>query len=183
MSDEHDRPAASHPTEGAPSARDSRHLRDCMGMFATGVSVVTTRSPDGGLVGLTVNSFGSLSLDPPLVLWSLDEGAGSVPAFVAATHFAVNVLSAGQLPLALRFSRPGRHRFAGLTVHAGLGGAPLIAGALAWFECETRAHYRHGDHLLFIGEVGRCARAPGTALVFQQGRFGMPVPIEREPRE
>lgn len=152
-----------------------------MGMFATGVTIVTTRSPDGGFVGLTANSFSSLSLDPPLVLWSLGSGAGSAPVFVEATHFAVNVLTAQQLPLALRFSLPGTNRFAGVTVHAGLGGAPLIDGALAWFECETRTHYRHGDHLLFIGEVRRCARAPGTALVFQQGGFGMPTPIDPVP--
>jgi len=152
-------------------------------MFATGVTIITTGAADGGFIGFTANSFNSLSLDPPLVLWSLHERAGSVAAFTGARHFAVNVLCADQLALALRFSRPGTNRFAGVTVHAGLGGAPLIDGALAWFECETRTHYRHGDHLLFIGEVRRCARAPGTPLVFQQGAFGVPHPLGQGPRE
>ena len=180
---EHAPPTPAHPTEGSPPAREPRHLRDCLAMFATGVTIVTTQAGDGGFIGLTANSFNSLSLDPPLVLWSLHVRAGSVRAFVDATHFAVNVLAAGQLPLALRFSRPGTNRFAGVTVHPGLGGAPLIEGALAWFECETRTHYRHGDHLLFIGEVRRCARGAGTPLVFQQGGFGVPHPIDAEPRE
>jgi len=180
---EHPRPGPAHPTEGAPSALDARHLRSCLGMFATGVTIVTTRAEDGGFIGLTANSFNSLSLDPPLVLWSLHERAGSVAAFTGASHFAVNVLDARQLGLALRFSRPGTNRFAGVTVHAGLGGAPLIDGALAWFECETRTHHSYGDHLLFIGEVRRCARAPGTPLVFQQGTFAEPRLLAQEPPE
>jgi flavin reductase (DIM6/NTAB) family NADH-FMN oxidoreductase RutF len=177
------RPAQVHPTEGSASSHDPRHLRDCLGMFATGVTIVTTQAADGGFIGLTANSFNSLSLDPPLVLWSLGVRAGSRDTFLSATHFAVNVLSTRQLPLAMRFARAGTNRFAGVSVHAGLGGAPLIDGALAWFECETRTHYRHGDHLLFIGEVKRCARAQGSGLVFQQGGFGVAGPIAEEPRE
>jgi flavin reductase (DIM6/NTAB) family NADH-FMN oxidoreductase RutF len=170
-----------HPTEGAPAAADARHVRDCLGMFATGVTIITTRAADGGFIGLTANSFNSLSLDPPLVLWSLGLKAGSLPVFMNASHFAVSVLGVEQRELAMRFSRPGTNRFAGVRVHAGHGGAPLIDGALAWFECETRTHYRHGDHILFIGEVLRCARAQGDALMFQQGHFGVPHPIPREP--
>jgi flavin reductase (DIM6/NTAB) family NADH-FMN oxidoreductase RutF len=152
-------------------------------MFATGVTIVTTRTADGGFAGLTVNSFNSVSLDPPLVLWSLGRRATSMGDFLAAPTFAVNVLAAEQLELALRFSRSGGNRFEGLSLHDGLGGAPLIAGAIAWFECETRTHYIHGDHVLFIGEVKRCARASGRPLVFEGGGFAVAHPWPAEPIE
>ena len=113
----------------------------------------------------------SLSLEPALVLWSLGTRSRSLDTFLSARRFAVNVLSAGQLALARRFSRSGIDRFAGVATHPGIDGMPLIEGALAWFECETRTHHRHGDHILFIGEVLRCARVPGQGLVFQQGEF------------
>ncbi len=175
--------AGVHPTAGAPAVSDPRHLRDCLGAFATGVTIVTTRAPDGGFIGLTANSFNSLSLDPPLVLWSLGVRAASLPVFESASHFAVNVLSAEQLALALRFSRPSTNRFAGVAVHAGLGGAPLVEGAIAWFECEARTHQRHGDHVLFIGEVRRCAIAPGQGLAFERGGFGAVRALPQEPAE
>lgn len=158
-----------HPTAGAALPADAAHFRRCLGMFATGVTVVTTRSGDGGFVGLTANSFSSLSLSPPLVLWSLNRGSRSLADFRAASHFAVSVLSAGQADLARRFASPQINRFAGIAVHAGMGGAPLVDGAIAWFECETRSHHEYGDHRLFIGEVKRCAWVPGEPLVFAQG--------------
>lgn len=163
--------APRHPTSGAPPVGDPRHLRDCLGMFATGVTIVTTRAPDGGFIGLTANSFSALSLDPPLVLWSLGNNSGSLAAFLAAQHFVVNVLASAQMDLARRFAKPFPDRFAGIGVHSGLHGAPLIDGALAWFECQTRAHYEQGDHVLFIGEVKRCARVEGSPLLFRQGEF------------
>ncbi|MFO1200421.1 MAG: flavin reductase family protein [Burkholderiaceae bacterium] len=166
------RPDPSHPTLAAPAPADRRHLRDCLGRFATGVTIVTACAPDGTLAGLTVNSFNSLSLDPPLVLWSLGLRASNLPVFTASTHFCVSVLRADQLELALRFSRPHADRFEDVPVHAGLGGAPLIAGALAWFECESRARHALGDHLLMIGEVRRCASTDGPALLFLDGGFG-----------
>jgi flavin reductase (DIM6/NTAB) family NADH-FMN oxidoreductase RutF len=159
-------PHAAHPP------LEARHLRDCLGHFATGVTIVTACAPDGTLAGLTVNSFNSLSLDPPLVLWSLSLRSTSLSTFEAASHFAVSVLSSGQLDLARRFARAQANRFAGLTVRTGLGGAPLIDGAVAWFECECRSHQRAGDHVLFIGQVRRCARdAGGQPLVFHKGHF------------
>ena len=176
-------PVDPHPTARAPSPAFARHLRDCLGMFATGVTIVTTGTADGGFAGLTVNSFNSVSLDPPLVLWSLGRRATSVGDFLAARTFAVNVLAAEQLELALRFSRSGGNRFEGLSLHEGLGGAPLIAGAIAWFECETRTHQIHGDHVLFIGEVKRCARASGRPLVFEGGGFAVAHPLPAEPIE
>lgn len=174
----HSAPGLAHPTQDSASPGDSRHLRECLGAFATGVTIVTTQAQDGGFIGLTANSFNSLSLSPPLVLWSLGLRAGSLETFMSATHFAVNVLSADQLALALRFARAGTNRFAGISVHSGLGGAPLIDGAVAWFECETRTHVRHGDHVLFIGEVMRCERAAGDPLVFERGRFGVVDPLD-----
>ena len=135
------------------------------------MTIVTTRRDDGSYVGLTVNSFNALSLEPALVLWSLGLKARSLPAFLSARQFAVNVLAAHQRELALRFARTTGDRFAGVELHQGYGGVPLIDGALAWFECDAHAHHRHGDHVLFIGQVRRCARVPGRALVFQQGEF------------
>ena len=161
-----------HPTLAAPSPADRRHLRDCLGRFATGVTIVTACAPDGTLAGLTVNSFNSLSLEPPLVLWSLGLRASNLPTFLESTHFSVSVLGADQLALALRFSRPHADRFEDVPLHAGLGGAPLIAGALAWFECESLARHTHGDHVLMIGAVRRCARTDGPALLFLDGGFG-----------
>ena len=173
-----DRPLPAHPTESALAPDDPRHLRACLGAFATGVTIVTTRANDGGFIGLTANSFNSLSLDPPLILWSLGLRANSAPVFRNATHFAVNVLAEGQVDLAQRFAKPVPDRFAGVSVHAGLGGAPLIDGAIAWFECVARTHYEHGDHLLFIGEVKRCAVAEGSPLIFTRGRFAAQQPLD-----
>jgi len=159
------------PTFSSLPATDSRHLRACLGSFATGVTVVTALSGESRPVGLTVNSFNSLSLEPALVLWSLGVRSRSLGTFMAAKRFAVNVLSDRQVDLALRFARSGVDRFVGVAAHRGLSDLPLIEGALAWFECETRAQHRHGDHVLFIGEVLRCARVPGDGLVFQEGEF------------
>ncbi len=159
------------PTFAALPASDARHFRACLGSFATGVTVVTAIAADGRRVGLTVNSFNSLSLEPALVLWSLGLGSRSLEAFQSAKHFAVNILAADQLDTARAFSRSGVDRFEGIETHPGLANVPLLEGALAWFECETRVQHRHGDHVLFIGEVLRCARVPGEGLVFQDGAF------------
>lgn len=160
-----------HPLQSSPAPSDLRHLRACLGAFATGVTIVTTRAGDGSYAGLTANSFNALSLEPPLVLWSLGRTSRSLDVFTAAERFAVSVLSASQYELALRFSRTGVDRFEGIGTTPGIAGLPLIDGAIAWFECLTRARHHHGDHVLFIGEVVRCARVPGSALVFDQGEF------------
>lgn len=162
---------SAHPTDGALDATDTRHMRACLGTFATGVAIITARAPDGAYIGLTANSFNSLSLTPPLVLWSLGTRSTNLDAFLAASHFSVNVLSATQVELARRFARQGVNRFESVPLHAGLGGAPLIDGAIGWFECETQSHSRHGDHVLFIGEVRRCARVEGNGLVFHHGGY------------
>jgi len=169
-----------HPTENAPDPGLQLHFRSCLGAFATGVTIVATRAPEGDAVGLTVNSFNSLSLDPPLVLWSLRRVARNANLFRAAGHFSVSVLAVGQLALARHFAVSAPDRFAGVAHHEGLGGCPLVDAAIAWFECETVSVQELGDHLLFVGRVLRCARVPGLPLVFHQGDFGRTIALDPE---
>lgn len=141
-------------------------------MFATGVTIVTARTPAGALIGLTANSFNSLSLSPPLVLWSLSQAAGSMPALSTGSHYAINVLAADQKALAERFAGRRDDRWAGVAYTEGASGAPLISGAAASFECFNRSRYEEGDHVIFVGEVERCSHRPGAApLLFHGGKF------------
>jgi flavin reductase (DIM6/NTAB) family NADH-FMN oxidoreductase RutF len=169
---------SSDPSPTADPARDRhpapepRELRDCLGRFATGVTIVTTLDAHASPIGLTISSFNALSLDPPLILWSLSLRSSSLAAFERGPHFAVNVLSAGQAALARRFARSGHDRFDGVPVRAGLGGVPLIVGSIATFECELSSQQRAGDHVLFIGRVRRCTRHDGAdPLLFADGAF------------
>jgi flavin reductase (DIM6/NTAB) family NADH-FMN oxidoreductase RutF len=148
-----------------------RRLRDALGAYPTGVTIVTTRGADGRPVGLTVNSFASLSLEPPLLLWSLANRSPSLRAFRSAGHFAVNVLGADQAALARRFADPAVvDKFDGVALAA--GPAPVIDGALAWFVCAARDAIETGDHTLFIGRVETHVAHDGQALLFHRGRFG-----------
>ena len=141
-------------------------------MFATGVTIVTARTPAGALIGLTANSFNSLSLSPPLVLWSLSQAAGSMPALSTGSHYAINVLASDQKALAERFAGRRDDRWAGVAYTEGASGAPLISGAAASFECFNRSRYEEGDHVIFVGEVERCSHQPGAApLLFHGGKF------------
>ena len=147
-------------------------FRDALGMFATGVTIVTARSADGAFIGLTANSFNSVSLTPPLVLWSLARSAGSMAAFSTGSHYAINILSADQQGLARQFAARGGDRFSGVQFVEGSGGAPLLQGAAATFECFNRSRYEEGDHVIFVGEVERCAhRAGASPLLFHGGKF------------
>ncbi len=166
------------PPAGPPPAFDERQLRDALAQFATGVTVVCARSPAGRFVGFTANSFNSVSLVPPLVLWSLARRSSSLAAFEQAERYAVNVLSTGQLDLARRFSRPHTDRFATVSYRLGWSGAPLIDGCVAWLECRHHARHRTGDHELFIGEVITVERAGGDPLVFHHGRFSSTRPLQ-----
>ncbi len=153
-------------------------FRAALGMFATGVTIVTARSADGALIGLTANSFNSVSLEPPLVLWSLAQKAASMAAFRTGTHYAVNILSAEQQDLARQFASQGVDRFQGVRYTLGAAGAPLIEGALATFECFNRSRYEEGDHVIFVGEVERCAYREATApLLFHGGKFYTEHPL------
>jgi flavin reductase (DIM6/NTAB) family NADH-FMN oxidoreductase RutF len=161
----------------APSFSTS-HFRATLGMFATGVTIVTARSADGAPVGLTANSFNAVSLQPPLVLWSLARAAGSMPAFQRGSHYVINILAAEQHLLAERFASKTADRFADLACHDGAGGAPIIDGAAAVFECFNRSRYEEGDHVIFVGEVERCDWRTGAApLIFHGGRYFTELPL------
>src|SRR5512139_1066066 len=151
----------------APRARPpsftQAEFRAALGMFATGVTIVTARAANGKLVGLTANSFNSVSLNPPLVLWSLAHAAGSMAVFSTGSHYAINVLAADQQGLAQRFAAKGTDRWAGVVHTEGVAGAPLLAGAAATFECYNRSRYEEGDHVIFVGEVERCTHRLGAA--------------------
>jgi flavin reductase (DIM6/NTAB) family NADH-FMN oxidoreductase RutF len=150
---------------------DSRLLRDALGRFATGVTIVTTRAADGGSIGLTANSFNSVSLDPPLVLWSLDRASESLEAFLSCSHFAINVLAEDQVDLSRRFASPVANRFAGVAFRSGAGDVPLIEGCSAWFECLNRTHHEGGDHVIFVGEVEACGFADRPPLLYFGSRY------------
>ena len=150
---------------------DTAYFRAALSQFATGVTSITTRLPDGSFHGLTVSSFNTVSLSPPLVLWCLSNNAGSMPAFSANSHYVINVLAADQEELAMHFSRRTENRFDNVDYTLSRSGMPILNGAVAWFECHNRSRYQEGDHVIFVGEVERCESAPAPALVFHAGRF------------
>ncbi len=153
-------------------------FRASLGMFATGVTIVTARDAAGAPVGITANSFNSVSLSPPLVLWSLARLAGTMPTFERGSHYAINILSAEQHALAERFSTKAVDRFAGLAFREGAGGAPVLEGSAAVFECFNRSQYEEGDHVIFVGEVEHCSRREGaTPLIFHGGRYFTELPL------
>ena len=151
---------------------DTAHFRQALGQFATGVTVITTRLADGTFRGLTASSFNSVSLDPPLVLWSLANGANSMPIFTGNSHYVINVLSAGQAHLAKLFASRGSNPWETVEYELSRTGHPILKGASAWFECHNRSRYPEGDHVIFVGEVEECAVHPQPALLFHGGKFG-----------
>jgi 4-hydroxyphenylacetate 3-hydroxylase, reductase component len=146
-------------------------MRAALGRFATGVTIVTCLDEEGTSVGLTANSFNALSLDPPLVLWSLRRSSPSVRAFTEAANFAVNVLSEGQVDLSRRFASQVPDKFSEGAWSRGEGGVPVLTGCAAVFECETVSHREAGDHVLFIGRVQRATESPLPPLVFHAGHY------------
>lgn len=146
-------------------------LRHALGHFATGVTIITTRDADQQAVGVTVNSFNSVSLDPPLVLWSLARSAYSLPAFRDYGHFAVHVLAADQQELSNRFARSGHDKFAGLEVNNGIADLPLLDGCAAVFQCRTETWHEGGDHLIMIGRILSYACTERHPLLFHRGRY------------
>jgi len=150
---------------------DPRQLRNALGRFTTGVTIVTCCDAQGRFVGLTANSFNSLSLEPPLVLWSLRTASPALAAFQAATRFAVNVLAESQVDLSRRFASRVDDRFVEGAWALGEQGAPVLAGSAAVFECESVSHQVAGDHHLFIGRVLACTEAPVPPLLFQAGHY------------
>lgn len=166
---------------------DSGHFRGALGQFATGVTIITTRTVDADgrpqRLGFTANSFNSVSLDPPLVLWSLALTAASMAAFRDNSHYAVNVLASDQIELSRRFGTrsssgvvPTGDRFDGIAWREGFRGAPILDGCCAWFECFNRSRYEEGDHVIFVGEVERCDFSAREPLVYQGGDYHMTQP-------
>ena len=158
---------------------DPRAYRRALAQFPTGVTIVTARGGDGRYAGLTANSFTSVSLEPALVSWTLRRASALFQAFSAASHFAINVLAASQARLAARFAARCEDRFAGVTITQGIGGAPLIEGALARFECANVACHIAGDHGIFVGRVERYTNSPRAELplVYCQGGYATPASI------
>lgn len=169
-------PLTSHPLQShAPSPQA---MRSALGLFATGVTIVTTRAADGTPLGLTANSFNSVSLTPPLVLWSLGLKAGSLSAFLQAKHYAIHVLSVEQQALAERFASKSAHRFSGVETTPGHGDVPILPGCAAVFECTSRSQYPEGDHVILVGEVMACQHdATRSPLLFHGAKFYTEHPL------
>jgi 3-hydroxy-9,10-secoandrosta-1,3,5(10)-triene-9,17-dione monooxygenase reductase component len=153
----------------------TRQFRAALGSFATGVTIVTTRSATGEDIGLTANSFNSVSLDPPMVLWSLARKSLSLPAFLQSGYFAVHVLAANQEELSVTFATRGADKFAGLELKRGAGDIPLIPGCSAVFQCRIAFNYEGGDHVIFVGEVVEFEHFNHEPLVFHSGRYAVAV--------
>lgn len=152
---------------------DSMEFRRALGTFTTGVTVITARSATGEPVGVTANSFSSVSLDPPLVLWSLAKTAHSLPVFQAAEFFAIHILAAGQEELSNRFASRGEDKFARLEVKQGLGDTPLLDDCSTRMQCKTVYQYEGGDHIIFVGEVVDLVNNQVPPLVFQAGKYSL----------
>ena len=166
------------PTRAAAPAFGSDDFRAALAMFATGVTIVTALDASGAPIGLTANSFNSVSIEPPLVLWSLSRQAGSMPAFERGSHYAINILAAGQHALAQRFATKEVDRFEGVAFRAGASGVPVLDGAAAVFECFNRSRYEEGDHVIFVGEVEHCVHRPGASpLLYHGGKFYAEHPL------
>lgn len=151
---------------------DTRALRNALGRFATGIAVVTAIDLDGKPIGLTVNSFSAVSLQPALVLWCLGSNSANLEAFRKASHHAINILAADQQDLSNRFATWPTDRFAGLPWHGGYGGAPVLEGCCASFEVANESEVPGGDHSIFIGRVERYAENPDLApLLFHAGQY------------
>ncbi|HKY01317.1 MAG TPA: flavin reductase family protein [Burkholderiales bacterium] len=149
-----------------------RDLRTALGSYATGVTIISTAAADGQPVGITVNSFASLSLEPPLILWSLNATSPSRSIFDAAPHFAVNVLAADQTALSRRFATSTAHKFKDVPTTQGRTGVPVLQGCAAVFECRRQTAYEAGDHRLYIGCVEHYFAAPERApLLFHLGHY------------
>jgi flavin reductase (DIM6/NTAB) family NADH-FMN oxidoreductase RutF len=157
-------------TNFTPDASQARAFRDALGCFATGVTIVTVQS-DHGPMGFTANSFASLSMDPPLVLWSPAKSSSRFAHFAGAQHYAIHVLAHDQTDLIKDFHRGGPG-FEGMSYHRNAEGVPLIPNTLARFECEQHATHEGGDHLIVVGRVLRCAMQDGAPLIFTKGRYG-----------
>lgn len=161
---------------------DPKLFRKALGTFTTGVTIITAADTTAGDVGMTVNSFSSVSLAPPMVLWSLGRTSTNVEAFLRAEHFAVHVLATEQDELATRFATKDVDRFAGTTVGRGVAGVPLLDEVVARFECRTAHQYEGGDHVIIVGEVLAFTHWDREPLVFKGGRYAIATDKPAEPK-
>ncbi len=169
-------PAAS--SQAAAPSFNTSDFRAALGMFATGVTIVTARTAAGDLVGLTASSFNSVSLAPPLVLWSLSRAAASLEVFSAGSHYAIHVLDVSQKELALQFASKNIDRWQGVDYSLSSNGVPLLAHCAASFECFNRSRYEEGDHVIFVGEVEHCMTHAGSSpLLYHGGKFYTEHPL------
>lgn len=157
-----------------PTVFDKVAFRSALGNFATGVTVVTASDETGQWVGITANSFNSVSLEPPLILWSLNRSAWSLPSFEQADHFVVNVLAEDQIDLSNRFATQGQiDKFDGVSNFRGLGGAPVLTGCTVSFQCKKKFTYDGGDHLIFVGEVVDFESSDKPGLLYYKGEYAV----------
>ena len=156
---------------------NTRELRNALGSFATGVTIITRRTRDGSPTGMTANSFTSVSLNPPLVLWSSSLYAQSLPAFQESSHFCVNILAYDQIPLSDKFAKQSDDKFVDVEHYIPESGVPVIAGSAAHFECRNEFRHYGGDHIIFIGHVERFAYTDKPTLLFCRGKYMRGEPI------
>lgn len=156
---------------------DPKEFRRCLGNFATGVTVITAQTEDGTKVGVTANSFNSVSLDPPLVLWSIIKESGSFPVFEKASHFAVNILAADQIDVSNHFARRSEDKFAEAEFSLGAGNAPILANTAANFQCENYQIIDGGDHWIMIGKVVAFENHSRSPLLYVQGNYAGAIPF------
>lgn len=154
-----------------PPIDDEREFRNALSTFATGVTVVTAVDTSGNKVGMTANSFAAVSLQPPLVLWSIARHSPSAATFLSCEHFAINVLALHQRDLARHFSRANADKYAGIRVRTGTFGPPLIDDAVAQFECQLEHRYDGGDHVIIVGRVLRFSYRRAPTLIFCNGHY------------
>lgn len=170
-------PPTPHSRAAHPGGFTERQFRDALAQYATGVTVIAARRPDGRCTGFTASSFNSVSLEPPLVVWNLNRRAENLAAFDAVERYAINVLAHDQADLARRFSERAADRFEGVAYRLGAADAPLIEGCIAWFECRHHTRHVAGDHVLFVGRVETCERREGRGLVWHHGAYATTQPL------
>lgn len=155
---------------------ESKSLRATLGRFVTGVTVITTMDESGNQVGLTANSFNTVSLEPPLILWSLSKNAGSYEVFQRSTHFGISILAEDQVDISQRFATPAEQKFTGVDTNVVFCPVPMISNSCAWLYCTKITQIEGGDHIIYIGEVQKVASSDRPPLVFGGGKYLLAKP-------
>ena len=164
-------PILSRRREGQETVKDSKAFRQCLGKFATGVTVVTCCDAGGNPCGITANSFSSVSLDPPLILWNIAKVSNSLEAYLEATYFAINILSSEQRDISAHFAQSDHTLFDDIEYEMSGRDVPLLPGTIATFECRTHQVHDCGDHYIIVGEVEDFSARDGQPLLFYSGAY------------